>query len=199
VEDGLAARIAEIESEFARKYGWDKPIGPSDPGRGGPGGSGGITPSPPPGTIDPAESAAPGQESTGDPAVEGPRNQTRSPYASQSSVYGESNRFYQKSAARAALNRLKQSLKQSGGRLSADQLQDLRDVAGYHLEAGSREFGAWTRRMLYDVGDAVIPYLQDLHGHGTLANSLSKILEREWKAGRISDELYNAMKLRSAK
>jgi hypothetical protein len=78
-------------------------------------------------------------------------------------------------------------------------MEAMRNIAGYHVEAGSRDFGAWTRKMLDDVGEAVITYLQDLYEHATMSKNLSEILEREHKAGKVSDELYNAMKLKTAK
>jgi len=75
----------------------------------------------------------------------------------------------------------------------------MENIARYDIEAGSREFGAWTRKMLDDVGEVVIPYLPDLYEHATMCKDLSEILEREWKAGKISAALYNAMKLKTAK
>jgi hypothetical protein len=163
-ESILTAKIAAIDAKYARERGWDKPGGPGGSGGGGAGGpvgrSAGLEPDS--GPLGPQQASAPSSagsssgarpQGSGSPKREGDTSLD----TDQPDGYGESNRFYQKSAAQAALNRLKTSLKQGGGRPSAGQLQDLRDVAGYHLEAGSREFGAWTRRMLDDVGEGSDP------------------------------------------
>jgi hypothetical protein len=42
-------------------------------------------------------------------------------------------------------------------------------IAGYHLEAGSIEFAGWSRRMINDLGDWVIPHLPELY-HRVLEN-----------------------------
>jgi hypothetical protein len=113
--------------------------------------------------------------------------------------YGMNNRFYPREAADEAIARLKQNPISRAEDPTEAQLEAMRNIAGYHVEAGSREFGAWTRKMLDDLGEAVIPYLPDLHEHATMCKDLSEILEREWKAGKITDTLYSAMKLKTAK
>jgi hypothetical protein len=114
-------------------------------------------------------------------------------------AYGGRNRVYPPVAhAKAIIHLTRNPVDPAEGPTKA-QLEAMRNIAGYHVEAGTREFGAWTRRMLDNVGEVVIPYLQDLYEHATMGNDLSEVLENEHKAGKVRDELYNAMKLKSAK
>jgi hypothetical protein len=114
-------------------------------------------------------------------------------------AYGGRNRFYPPVAHAKAIVHLTRNPVDPAEGPTKEQSEAMRNIAGYHVEAGSREFGNWTRRMLDDVGEVVIPYLQDLYEHATMGNDLSEILENEHKAGKVSDELYNAMKLKTAK
>ena len=113
-------------------------------------------------------------------------------------LYGGRNRFYPTLARRKGIVLLTRNPISPDGPTEA-QREAMRNIAGYHVEAGSREFGAFTRKMLDDVGESVIPHLQKLYEYGTMGNRLSEILEKEHKAGRVSDELYDAMKLKTAK
>jgi hypothetical protein len=125
------------------------------------------------------------------------RKEERSREALES--YGGRNRFYPPVAhAKAIVHLTRNPVDPADGPTEA-QMEAMRNTAGYHVEAGTREFGAWTRRMIDDAGEAVIPYLQDLYEHATMGNDLSERLENEWKAGKVSDELYNAIKLKTAK
>jgi hypothetical protein len=114
-------------------------------------------------------------------------------------AYAGRNRFYPPVARAKAIVHLTRNPVDPTGRPTEAQMEAMRNIAGYHVEAGTREFGAWTRRMLDDAGEGAIPYLQDLYEHATMANDLSERLENEHKAGKVSDELYNAMKLKTAK
>jgi hypothetical protein len=114
-------------------------------------------------------------------------------------AYGGRNRFYPPVAQARGIILLNRKPIQSPDGPTEAQMEAMRNIAGYHVEAGTREFGAWTRRMLDDAGEGVIPYLQDLYEHATMANDLSERLENEHKAGKVSDELYKAMKLKTAK
>jgi hypothetical protein len=114
-------------------------------------------------------------------------------------AYGGRNRFYPPVAQARGIILLNRKPIQSPDGPTEAQMEAMRNIAGYHVEAGTREFGAWTRRMIDDAGEGAIPYLQDLYEHATMANDLSERLESEHKAGKVSDELYNAMKLKTAK
>ena len=93
-------------------------------------------------------------------------------------AYGGRNRFYPPVAhAKAIVHLTRNPVDPAEGPTEA-QMEAMRNIAGYHVEAGSREFGAWTRRMIDDAGEAVIPYLQDLYEHATMANDQSERLEK---------------------
>lgn len=113
--------------------------------------------------------------------------------------YGGRNRFFPRRVAAEGFVLLHRNPIEKADGATKAQLEAMQNIAGYHVEAGSREFGAYTRQMIDEIGESVIPYLQDLYEHATMAVDLSEILENEHKAGKVSDELYNAMKLKTAK
>jgi hypothetical protein len=82
-------------------------------------------------------------------------------------AYGGRNRFYPPVAHAKAIVHLTRNPVDPTEGLTEAQMEAMRNIAGYHVEAGTREFGAWTRRMLDDTGEAVIPYLKDLYEHAT--------------------------------
>jgi hypothetical protein len=67
--------------------------------------------------------------------------------------YGAQNQLFTADRAEAALARLREK----GGRLSSGVdptiLADLVEVGGYHVEAGLRQYGAWQKQMVADLGD----------------------------------------------
>jgi hypothetical protein len=94
------------------------------------------------------------------------RKEERSREALES--YGGRNRFYPPVAhAKAIVHLTRNPVDPADGPTEA-QMEAMRNTAGYHVEAGTREFGAWTSRMLDDAGEQVIPYLQDLYEHATM-------------------------------
>jgi GGDEF domain-containing protein len=80
-------------------------------------------------------------------------------------AYGAENKLVTKDAATAALARIRQRGKteRGSGGPSTDELADWLTLATYHVEAGAREFGAFSSRMIADVGDWIKPHLSDLH------------------------------------
>lgn len=82
-------------------------------------------------------------------------------------TYGAQNALVTADRAAAARARLRQKL--SPNRLNAgldpSVLANMAEIAAFHVEAGARDFAAFSARMLEDVGDEVQPYLRDLFDH----------------------------------
>lgn len=87
--------------------------------------------------------------------------------AAKPTTYGAQNALVTADRAAAARARLRQKL--SPNRLNAgldpSVLADMAEIAAFHVEAGARDFAAFSARMLEDVGDEVQPYLRDLFDH----------------------------------
>jgi len=73
---------------------------------------------------------------------------------SQPKGYGESNKIVTKSAFNKALERLRQA------KFFTGVPPELIEIAIYHIEAGSREFGEFSRKMVQTIGKKVKPYLK---------------------------------------
>jgi len=76
---------------------------------------------------------------------------------SQPKGYGESNKIVTKSAFNKALERLRQA------KFFTGVPPELIEIAIYHIEAGSREFGEFSRKMVQTVGKKVKPYLKSAY------------------------------------
>jgi hypothetical protein len=83
-------------------------------------------------------------------------------------AYGGRNRFYPPVAQARGIILLNRNPIQNPDGPTEAQMEAMRNIAGYHVEAETREFAAWTSRMLDDAGEQVIPYLQDLYEHATM-------------------------------
>jgi hypothetical protein len=83
-------------------------------------------------------------------------------------AYGGRNRFYPPVAHAKAIVHLTRNPVDPTEGLTEAQTEAMRNIAGYHVEAGTREFAAWTSRMIDDAGKGVIPYLQDLYEHAKM-------------------------------
>jgi len=74
--------------------------------------------------------------------------------------YGSKNKIVTKDKYKEALKNLrKKSFAFAGG----VPLGDLAVIAGYHLEASSRDFATFSKRMVSDVGTKIKPYLKELY------------------------------------
>ncbi len=98
-------------------------------------------------------------------------------------AYGGRNRFYPPVAQARGIILLNRNPIQSPDGPTEAQLEAMQNIAGYHVEAGTREFGAWSRRMIENVDESVIPYLQSLYQHAIKAVDLHYTLENERNTG----------------
>lgn len=74
--------------------------------------------------------------------------------------YGKKNKIVTEDKYKEALRNLrKKSFAFAGG----VPLEDLAIIAGYHLEASSRDFATFSKRMISDVGNKIKPYLKELY------------------------------------
>jgi hypothetical protein len=76
--------------------------------------------------------------------------------------FGEHNTLFteeEANKAREAFNKKTSGL-HSG--IDPTAIGDLLKIGGYHFEGGVREFGAWSKKMIDDIGEHVKPYLQDV-------------------------------------
>lgn len=102
----------------------------------------------------------------------------------ESAAYGSRNRLVTSDAATAALERIRaRGVNERGsGGPSTEQLADLLTLAAYHVEAGAREFGAFSSRMIADAGEWIKPHLAELHD-----KALAMVGGSEREAPRIDD------------
>lgn len=88
--------------------------------------------------------------------------QVKAPEPEATEEYGENNVLVDKSAYQEA----RENIMKKSGRLSAGvdptSLADLVKVGVYHLEAGARQFGKWSRAMMRDLGGWVRGSLRDI-------------------------------------
>lgn len=91
----------------------------------------------------------------------GPAADTK-PAAQSPADYGSNNKVFTKDAADKARELLRRKL--SGGTLNAgidpEILQAGLTLAGYHIEAGARQFGDYAKAMIADLGESARPYLR---------------------------------------
>ena len=74
--------------------------------------------------------------------------------------YGSANTLFTNEAADAARALLKKKLGQVSAGIDPEIVQAGITLAGYHIEAGSRDFASYTKAMISDLGEAVKPYLR---------------------------------------
>jgi len=85
----------------------------------------------------------------------------KTPIDRKPTVYGAKNKLVTKDMYDLIRKELKESFR--GTKLSMGPDLDLAVKAGlYHLEAGAREFKAWSERMVADAGEKIRPFLDDL-------------------------------------
>jgi hypothetical protein len=76
------------------------------------------------------------------------------------SGYGQGNKVFTADAAAAARERLRKKLGQVRSGLDPEMVQDGIILAGYHIEAGARQFAAYAKAMLDDLGEGARDYLR---------------------------------------
>ena len=77
--------------------------------------------------------------------------------------YGTTNKVFTADAAEKARELLRKKLGQLNAGLDPEMMQAGITLAGYHIEAGARTFGAYSKAMVADLGDAIKPYLKSFY------------------------------------
>lgn len=77
-----------------------------------------------------------------------------------STTYGKQNQGVSAEDAQAARESLRNKLFRSHLGLDPTMLADAAKIGAYHVEAGLREFGAWSQKMVEDVGEEIRPHLR---------------------------------------
>jgi N12 class adenine-specific DNA methylase len=80
--------------------------------------------------------------------------------AEQAPGYGATNTVFTADAAEKARAILRKKLGQINVGIDPEVIQAGIQLAGYHVEAGARKFGQFTKAMIDDLGEAVRPYLK---------------------------------------
>jgi len=75
--------------------------------------------------------------------------------------YGTKNKVFTRDKYLKAKMNLRKSLHSFAGGVP---IEDLINIAGYHMEATGRDFERFTRRMKADLGAKIKPYLKDIYG-----------------------------------
>ncbi|MEF8794317.1 PLxRFG domain-containing protein [Thiohalorhabdus sp.] len=78
----------------------------------------------------------------------------------QDESYGANNTIFTKDEYEQAKAELRRKLNQTNAGLDPEMVQLGIQVAGFHIEAGVRDFGTWARRMMDDLGENARPYLR---------------------------------------
>ncbi len=74
--------------------------------------------------------------------------------------YGKSNKVFTDKAADDARAKLRAKLGQLSSGIDPEIMQAGITLAGYHIEAGARQFGNYAKAMVEDLGQAVVPHLR---------------------------------------
>lgn len=78
-------------------------------------------------------------------------------------AYGSENKIFTKEKADKAREILRKKLNQMSMGLDPEMVSAGIDLAGYHIEAGTRSFTAYSHKMIADLGDAIRPYLKSFY------------------------------------
>lgn len=83
---------------------------------------------------------------------------------SKKATYGSSNRIINQARYEQAKTEIGDYFKSTTLRAGIDPtiLEKIGEVGVYHFEAGIREFGAWSNKMIQEAGEQIKPYLDDL-------------------------------------
>ncbi len=134
--DGLVVRVSrsiEDEAKTLRKVFGDDTVVEFRPQEG-----------PPPALVRPEE------------AVEASRQRLEE----ERKGYGNRNLLFTKERMEEARRRLLGKAGRLQAGVDPTMLRDLIEIGGYHFEAGLREFGAWSRRVIIDTGAWAAPHLR---------------------------------------
>ena len=91
---------------------------------------------------------------------EKPKTVVEMPEAEKPAVKVTPNKIFTEDAATKARNRLRSKLGQLNSGIDPEFLIDGVTLSGYHIEKGARTFAAYSKAMIEDLGDKVIPYLK---------------------------------------
>jgi DNA repair protein RadC len=75
---------------------------------------------------------------------------------------GGGNRVFTQESYLAAKERIRRRRGRAAAGVDPEELRDWAIVAGHHVESGLREFGAWSRAMVDELGERVRPHLDSL-------------------------------------
>lgn len=96
----------------------------------------------------------------GTTAIELPVGAGERPAPQAATDYGKSNTIFTEDAAAKARAILKAKLGQLSAGIDPEIIQAGITLAGYHIEAGAREFSAYAKAMLSDLGEQARPFLR---------------------------------------
>ena len=121
--------------------------------------------------VDPAEMNWPSEEEqpVEEPPVVEEEKQAEEPAVNpmtgglqeETGKFGEGNKLFTEQMANDARESIKSKLSGLHSGVDPTILADMVKLGGYHFEGGVREFGAWSKKMIDDLGEHVKPYLQD--------------------------------------
>jgi hypothetical protein len=96
--------------------------------------------------------------------LNGGEGEQRPPFAdpASSTSYGSRNQGVTAEQAAQAKKDLADKMFRSNTGFDPTMLADAAKIGLFHLEAGAREFGAWSQKMLDELGEGVKPYLEQL-------------------------------------
>lgn len=76
--------------------------------------------------------------------------------------YGSENRIVSPEEAKQAKKNLRDKFFRSNSGVDPTMLADATKLGLYHVEAGIREFGAWSKQMITDLGEKIRPHLESI-------------------------------------
>jgi hypothetical protein len=80
--------------------------------------------------------------------------------AAKPAIEVTANKMFTEDAATKARNRIRSKIGQLNSGIDPEFLIDGITLSGYHIEKGARTFAAYTKAMIDDLGDKVVPYLK---------------------------------------
>lgn len=119
-----------------------------------------LRPSQPTVTNTPAGPATTRPAGPGTTAIELPVGAGERSAPQAATDYGKSNTIFTEDAAAKAREILKAKLGQLSAGIDPEIIQAGITLAGYHIEAGAREFSAYAKAMLADLGEQARPFLR---------------------------------------
>ncbi len=93
-------------------------------------------------------------------------------------VYGSQNRIVTIDAANKLRVSLKESLSQLNIGVDPVAISNMTKLGVFHIEAGTRNFTAWSKRMTVELGDRVKPHLKDIWKKANITFSNEKLIKK---------------------